>query len=102
MFKTTKTGQPFAAFTLEDYESSISLALFRDDYTRFAPIINPRNYANEQVPPMFVRGKNDAALPHSDQWEFKIMTMEPLFNVAEKMATACVCAGSAHRHRPYD
>ena len=36
LFKTTKTGQPFCTFTLEDYETSINPALFRDDYTKFA------------------------------------------------------------------
>ncbi|KAA9338410.1 DNA polymerase III subunit alpha [Hymenobacter busanensis] len=86
MFKTTKTGQPFVSFTVEDYESSLNLALFRDDYSKFSPLINPRNYDKEQVPPMFIRGKYAQRFRDSDQFEFKIMTMEPLFNVAEKLA----------------
>ncbi|GAB2960261.1 DNA polymerase III subunit alpha [Hymenobacter coalescens] len=86
MFKTTKTGQPFVSFNIEDYESSINLALFRDDYSKFSALINPRNYDKEQVPPMFIRGKYAQRFRDSDQFEFKIMTMEPLFNVAEKLA----------------
>ncbi|SNC75178.1 DNA polymerase III, alpha subunit [Hymenobacter gelipurpurascens] len=86
LFKTTKTGQPFVSFNIEDYESSLNLALFRDDYTKFSSIINPRNYDKEQVPPMFIRGKYAQRFRDSDQFEFKIMTMEPLFNVAEKLA----------------
>ncbi|RAK67042.1 DNA polymerase III subunit alpha [Hymenobacter edaphi] len=86
MFKTTKTGQPFVSFNIEDYDSSINLALFRDDYTKFSNLINPRNYDKEQVPPMFIRGKYAPRFRDSDQFEFKIMTMEPLFNVAEKLA----------------
>ncbi|TGE19357.1 DNA polymerase III subunit alpha [Hymenobacter elongatus] len=86
LFKTTKTGQPFVSFNVEDYESSLNLALFRDDYTKFSSIINPRNYDKEQVPPMFIRGKYQQRFRDSDQFEFKIMTMEPLFNVAEKLA----------------
>ncbi|QIX60834.1 DNA polymerase III subunit alpha [Hymenobacter sp. BT18] len=86
LFKTTKTGQPFVSFTVEDYESSLNLALFRDDYTRFSSIINPRNYDKEQVPPMYIRGKYAQRFRDSDQFEFKILTMEPLFNVAEKLA----------------
>ncbi|GAA4375976.1 DNA polymerase III subunit alpha [Hymenobacter koreensis] len=86
MFKTTKTGQPFVSFNIEDYDSSINLALFRDDYSKFSPLINPRNYDKEQVPPMFIRGKYAQRFRDSDQFEFKIMTMEPLFNVAEKLA----------------
>ncbi|TGE22158.1 DNA polymerase III subunit alpha [Hymenobacter aquaticus] len=86
MFKTTKTGQPFVSFSVEDYESSLNLALFRDDYTRFSALINPRNYDKEQVPPMYIRGKYAQRFRDSDQFEFKILTMEPLFNVAEKLA----------------
>jgi DNA polymerase-3 subunit alpha len=84
MFKTTKNGQPFATFTLEDYESSISPALFRDDYTKFAPLINPRNYPNDQVPPMFVKLKQELRRHTQDQWDLRILTMEPLADVAEK------------------
>jgi DNA polymerase-3 subunit alpha len=86
LFKTTKTGHPFVSFNVEDYESSLNLALFRDDYTKFSSIINPRNYDKEQVPPMFIRGKYAQRFRDSDQFEFKIMTMEPLFNVAEKLS----------------
>jgi DNA polymerase-3 subunit alpha len=86
LFKTTKTGQPFVSFNIEDYESSLNLALFRDDYSKFSALINPRNYDKEQVPPMFIRGKYAQRFRDSDQFEFKIMTMEPLFNVAEKLA----------------
>ncbi|WP_425553569.1 LAGLIDADG family homing endonuclease [Hymenobacter fastidiosus] len=86
LFKTTKTGQPFVSFNVEDYESSLNLALFRDDYTKFSSIINPRNYDKEQVPPMFIRGKYQQRFRDSDQFEFKVMTMEPLFHVAEKLA----------------
>ena len=84
LFKTTKTGQPFCTFTLEDYETSINPALFRDDYTRFAPLINPRNYPNEQVPPMYVRLKQELRRHTQDQWDLRILTMEPLADVAEK------------------
>ncbi len=86
LFKTTKTGQSFATFTLEDYETSISPALFRDDYTRFAPLINPRNYANEQVPPMFVRLKQELRRGTQDQWDLRILNMQPLSEVAEKLS----------------
>ncbi|WP_242478973.1 DNA polymerase III subunit alpha [Hymenobacter lapidiphilus] len=86
LFKTTKTGQPFVSFNIEDYDASLNLALFRDDYSKFSALINPRNYDKEQVPPMFIRGKYAQRFRDSDQFEFKIMTMEPLFNVAEKLA----------------
>src|SRR6476661_1402582 len=83
-FKTTKTGQPFATFVLEDYETSINPALFRDDYTKFAPLINPRNYPNEQVPPMYVKLKQELRRHTQDQWDLRILTMEPLADIAEK------------------
>ncbi|MDQ2795054.1 MAG: DNA polymerase III subunit alpha [Bacteroidota bacterium] len=84
LFKTTKTGQPFCTFTLEDYETSINPALFREDYTKFAPLINPRNYPNEQVPPMYVKLKQELRRHSQDQWDLRILTMEPLADVAEK------------------
>jgi DNA polymerase-3 subunit alpha len=85
-FRTTKSGQPMASFNIEDYDSSINLALFRDDYTRFGPLINPKNYHNEQVPPLFIRGKMELRYGTQDQWELKIKTMEPLAQVAEKLS----------------
>ncbi|MBD2767380.1 DNA polymerase III subunit alpha [Hymenobacter sp. BT664] len=86
LFKTTKNGQPFCTFTLEDYETSINPALFRDDYTKFAPLINPRNYPNEQVPPMYVRLKQELRRHTQDQWDLRILSMQPLADVAEKMS----------------
>jgi DNA polymerase-3 subunit alpha len=86
VFRTTKSGQPMASFNVEDYDSSINLALFRDDYTRFSALINPRNYPQEQVPPMFIRGKMELRYGTQDQWELKIKTMEPLAQVAEKLS----------------
>ncbi|GAA4508924.1 DNA polymerase III subunit alpha [Hymenobacter ginsengisoli] len=85
-FRTTKSGQPMASFNIEDYDSSINLALFRDDYTRFGPLINPKNYHNEQVPPLFIRGKMELRYGTQDQWELKIKTMEPLAQVADKLS----------------
>ena len=84
--RTTKTGQPFVVFNLEDYDASLPLALFRDDYTTFAPLINPRNYPNEQVPAMFVRAKMELRRGTQDQWETRILNMQPLHEVADKMS----------------
>ncbi|MFD1871544.1 DNA polymerase III subunit alpha [Hymenobacter bucti] len=86
VFRTTKSGSPMASFNVEDYDSSLNLALFRDDYTRFSALINPRNYPQEQVPPMFIRGKMELRYGTQDQWELKIKTMEPLAQVAEKLS----------------
>jgi DNA polymerase-3 subunit alpha len=86
VFRTTKSGQPMASFNVEDYDTSLNLALFRDDYTRFSALINPRNYPQEQVPPMFIRGKMELRYGTQDQWELKIKTMEPLAQVAEKLS----------------
>ena len=85
-FKTTKTGKPFASFSLEDFDGSLSLALFNDDFTRLAPLINPKNYPNEIVPPVLVRGKM-AARWNSQEYEFRIGTIELLSEVADKRAT---------------
>jgi DNA polymerase-3 subunit alpha len=85
-FRTTKSGQPMVSFNIEDYDSSLNLALFRDDFTKFGPLINPKNYHNDQVPPMFVRGKMELRYGTQDQWELKIKHMEQLSNVADKLS----------------
>ncbi len=85
-FRTTKSGQPMVSFNVEDYDSSINLALFRDDFTKFGPLINPKNYHNDQVPPMFIRGKMELRYGTQDQWELKIKHMEQLANVADKLS----------------
>ncbi|GAB3636908.1 DNA polymerase III subunit alpha [Hymenobacter arcticus] len=85
-FRTTKSGSAMASFNVEDYDSSINLALFRDDYTRFSALINPKNYPQEQVPPMYIRGKMELRYGTQDQWELKIKTMEPLAQVADKLS----------------
>ena len=86
VFRTTKSGQPMASFNVEDYDSTLNLALFRDDYTKFGPLINPRNYPGEQVPPLFIRGKMELRYGTQDQWELKIKQMEPLGGVADKLS----------------
>ena len=86
VFRTTKSGQPMVSFNVEDYDSSLNLALFRDDFTKFGPLINPKNYHNEQVPPMFIRGKMELRYGTQDQWELKIKHMEQLANVADKLS----------------
>ena len=85
-FRTTKSGQPMVSFNVEDYDSSLNLALFRDDFTKFGPLINPKNYHNDQVPPMFIRGKMELRYGTQDQWELKIKHMEQLANVADKLS----------------
>jgi DNA polymerase-3 subunit alpha len=85
-FRTTKSGQPMVSFNIEDYDSSINLALFRDDFTKYGPLINPKNYHNDQVPPMFVRGKMELRYGTQDQWELKIKHMEQLGNIADKLS----------------
>ncbi len=86
LFRTTKAGKPFASFSLEDYDGSLQLALFNDDYTRLAPLINPKNYPEEAVPPVLIRGKMMLRWGTEDQFELKISVIELLSEVADKRA----------------
>ena len=37
--RTTRTGARFLLFTLEDFSGAVEIALFNDDYTKFAPAV---------------------------------------------------------------
>ncbi len=37
--RSTKTGKPFGSFTLEDYDDSISISIFSEDYLNFKPFL---------------------------------------------------------------
>ncbi len=75
--KQTKTGNPFAIFKLEDYNSSLELMLFGKDYVTFS------NYLTQGLF-VFIRGKVQAKWNREDDLEFKPIQMDLLNDVKEK------------------
>ncbi|PSR52165.1 DNA polymerase III subunit alpha [Adhaeribacter arboris] len=79
VIRTGKNGNPFALFTLEDYDSTLGLALFGEDYVKFSPYLKDGMF-------LFVKGKVTLRYKSEDQWELKPTHMQLLGDVAEKLA----------------
>jgi DNA polymerase-3 subunit alpha len=79
VIRTGKNGNPFALFTLEDYDSTLGLALFGEDYVKFSPYLKDGMF-------LFVKGKVTLRYKSEDQWELKPTNMQLLGDVADKLA----------------
>ncbi|HNW98276.1 MAG TPA: DNA polymerase III subunit alpha [Bacteroidales bacterium] len=78
--KTTKTGKPFGTFVLEDYEGSIQISLFSEDYVKF------RQYLTKDYS-LFIRARVAQRYNQPDQLELKINTISLLSEVLKKFVT---------------
>ncbi|AXE18062.1 DNA polymerase III subunit alpha [Runella rosea] len=76
--RTTKTGNPFCIFKLEDYAGSMEMALFGEDFVKFSAYIQTGHF-------LFVKGKIQNRWKSEDQYEFKISSMQLLSEVREKL-----------------
>ncbi len=77
--RQTKTGKPFALFTIEDYDSSLSLAMFGEEYLKAKHLLETNNY-------IFVKGKVEPRYNQEDTLEFRPKSIELLSEVKEKYA----------------
>lgn len=76
--RTSKTGKPFGSFTLIDYNGSINLMLFSDDY------LNYRRYMEDGYF-LFLKCKVQNRFNQPDNFEVKILNAQLLSEVREKM-----------------
>ncbi|PTX19579.1 DNA polymerase III alpha subunit [Pontibacter mucosus] len=79
VIRTAKNGNPFALFTIEDYDTSMQMALFGEDYMKFSPYLKMGLY-------LFIRGKVQLRYKTEDQWELKPQNIQLLGDVMDKMA----------------
>ena len=78
--KMTRNGKPFGAMTMEDYFSSFNMTFWNDDYLKFREFLVKGWF-------LYVKGKVQMRpFRGSDQLEFKVMRIELLSDVLEKMA----------------
>src|SRR5690606_24463097 len=77
--RTAKKGNPFALFSIEDYDSTMQMALFGEDYMKFSPYLKTGLY-------LFIRGKVQLRYKTEDQWELKPMNIQLLGDITDKMA----------------
>ena len=75
--KYTKNGKPFGSFVIEDYNDSIQLALFSEDYLKVKYFLEKDNF-------VFVKAIIQPRYNNSDQLEVKVKSMMLLSDLAEK------------------
>jgi DNA polymerase-3 subunit alpha len=79
VIRTAKNGNPFALFSIEDYDSTMQMALFGEDYVKFSPYLKTGLY-------LFIRGKVQLRYKTEDQWELKPQNIQLLGDITDKMA----------------
>lgn len=75
--RTSKQGKPFGTFELEDFEDTAKFFLFGEEYLRLRHMIETNRF-------LYIKGKVQQRWRDSDQWEFKISTIDLLSEVKEK------------------
>jgi DNA polymerase-3 subunit alpha len=76
--RTTKTGNPFCIFKMEDYAGTMEMSLFGEDYVKFSNYIQTGHF-------LYIKGKVQARWKSDDQFEFKCQSMQLLQEVREKL-----------------
>lgn len=76
--RTTRTGKPFALVTIEDYQASLGLAFFGEDY-----LSNRHRLVMGQF--IYVRGRVEERYNQPDVWELQPRAVQLLSEIREKM-----------------
>ncbi len=76
--RVSKTGKPFGNFTIEDFDDSIELVLFGQDYVSFKQYMEVGFF-------LHVRGKSQERYHQQGSLEFKVVSMQLLSELREKM-----------------
>nr|MCU0451992.1 DNA polymerase III subunit alpha [Bernardetiaceae bacterium] len=77
--RTSKNGKPFALFTIEDYNGSLELALFGEDYLKNNYLLAPGQF-------VFVRGRVQERFGQIGVWELKPQQIQLLADLRERLA----------------
>lgn len=75
--KVTKTNKPFGRFVLEDFEGSMEIVMFNEDYLK-----NKHFMVEGQM--IFIKGAYKPRFYNSDNYEFKVNNIELLQEVRNK------------------
>ncbi len=78
--KTTKTGKPFGNFVLEDYDGTIQMALFSEDYLKYKHFLNKDSL-------LFIKARVQPKYGQSNLFELKIHAIGLLSEVLKKCVT---------------
>ncbi len=75
--RTSKTGNPFGMFTVEDYTGSYEFAVFGKDFIEFNKYMVPNLF-------VFIKGRVQTRFNQPDNFEFKIQKIQLLSELKEK------------------
>ncbi|MFM6954645.1 MAG: DNA polymerase III subunit alpha [Sphingobacteriaceae bacterium] len=77
--RMSKTGKPFGSFILEDYQESVEMVLFGDDYVKLKQFMEDGYFLQ-------LRGVVTERFRQSGNWEFKINSISLLSELRDKLA----------------
>jgi DNA polymerase III subunit alpha len=77
--RQTKTGKMFGLFTIDDYEGSLDMAMFGEEYLKHQHLLGIGQY-------VFVSGKVVERYNQIGAWELRPTTVQLLADVREKMS----------------
>ena len=72
-----KNGKPYGSFTVEDYNDSIQLTLFSEDYLRQKHFLSPGNY-------LFIKARVDSRFDSPDQLNVRVNSIGLLNEVLDR------------------
>jgi DNA polymerase-3 subunit alpha len=75
--KTTKTGNPFGSFVIEDYDGTIQLSMFSEDYLKFKHFLVKDSL-------LFIKARVQSKYGSQDLLELKIQSIGLLSEVIQK------------------
>lgn len=76
--RQSKTGKTFALFSIEDYNGSLDMALFGEDYLKLSHYIRPGEF-------LYIKGRVQQRYNSEDQWELKPSSIQLLADVRSKL-----------------
>ena len=77
--RMSKTGKPFGSFIFEDYQESVEIVLFGDDYVKLKQFMEDGYFLQ-------LRGVVAERFRQSGNWEFKINSISLLSELRDKLA----------------
>jgi DNA polymerase-3 subunit alpha len=77
--RMSKTGKPFGSFIFEDYQESVEMVLFGDDYVKLKQFMEDGYFIQ-------LRGVVAERFRQSGNWEFKINSISLLSELRDKLA----------------
>ncbi|MCS6824658.1 MAG: DNA polymerase III subunit alpha [Cytophagaceae bacterium] len=79
--KHNKQGKPYALFTVEDYNSSVNMALFGEEYLKYEHLLKQGEF-------LFIKGKTEPRRNNPDELEFRPTFIQLLADVRAKWCKA--------------